>query len=288
MGSWKHDFFTGKFKHIPDHLQLVSIGTSQAHFALDFSDSEIPAFNMAVYLNPFTYCKLLLEKYQKKIAPGASILITLEYPIFLCGDVKGTTMENALQYSKILFGRDPNVPMIQQCIYRILPDYFWSNADFSWFRYLEQRNRRINHYKTWELEGIIRDLVKDGWEKTTGCENLLLLGTPVSEYHNSKMQKIIYDIVDLIGYCRSKGWIPLLVSLPFSKFFNSRIPEPFKEYYFYQCINEIMKRTGCGWLDYSRDERMEDINYYLNVWFLNERGRKRFTRIVLDEYGSVK
>ena len=43
---------------------------------------DVQGFNMAVWLNYFTYSKLLLEKYKNKIADQAVIFITLQYPIF--------------------------------------------------------------------------------------------------------------------------------------------------------------------------------------------------------------
>lgn len=282
--KWNHNYFTDKFKMMPEHLQIVCTGTTQAHFALDFSGYDIRAFNMAVWMNYFTYCKLLLEKYQKNIDRGAAIFITLQYPIFLCDESCSFTMKNALQYSKILFGRDPHVSVVRQCIYRMLPDSLWSSEDFKNLRELAYRNRKVNHLKTWELEKYIDDVVKDGWGEETGVNAFQISEEQITQEQKRRMCGTVGQVAEVIELCKRKEWVPILLSLPFSKMFNDRIPEDFKRCCFYRCIDEVIDRTGCRWLDYSQDKRLENINYYMDVWWLNERGRRIFTKIVLDEY----
>ncbi|MCI8534134.1 MAG: hypothetical protein HFG68_00905 [Hungatella sp.] len=281
--GWNYNYFTDKFKYIPEKIHAVCIGTTQAHFAFDFSMYDVQGFNMAVWLNYFTYSKLLLEKYKNKIADQAVIFITLQYPIFLCDKNSSLTIDNALQYSKILFGKDPEASFMKQCIYRILPDCCFSQENFFGIRNIESRNKKVNHYKIWELEQMTESVI-NAWEKETNCNAFRYHLGSITRYHQTKMQNSINDVVEIINLCRKNQWIPVLTTLPFSKIMNDRISEKFKKYYFYQCIEKIVEKTNCLWLDYSWDKRLEDINYYMDVWWLNERGRKRFTGIVLEEY----
>lgn len=284
--KWNYDYFTRKFKHMPEQIQLVCVGTTQAHFALDFSDYAVRAFNMAVWLNSFGYCRLLLDKYKIKIAHGATILISLPYPIFLCSEKDPKRREHALQYSKILFGRDPNVSVMRQCVYRLLPDSLWRANDFAETQRKAWRNRKINHFKPWELELLVKN-VKAAWEQETRCEGLDLCGGCICQHCKDRVSEGVGHVIELVDFCKKSGWVPILVSLPFSKVMNEEIPDTFKDLYFYRCINDIVEKTGCRWLDYSQDKRLENINYYMDVWWMNERGRKRFTKILLEDCGML-
>ena len=71
--GWNYNYFTDKFKYIPEKIHAVCIGTTQAHFAFDFSMYDVQGFNMAVWLNYFTYSKLLLEKYKNKIKTNNNV-----------------------------------------------------------------------------------------------------------------------------------------------------------------------------------------------------------------------
>lgn len=284
--EWNYNYFTEKFKHMPKHLKIVCIGTTQAFFAIDFSDCSVPAFNMSLWLNYFTYSKRLLEKYSNRIEPHATILITLQYPIFLCSEKCSFTRDNALQYSKILFGKDPHVSVLRQCLYRIIPDSCFSTNNFDSIRQVELRNKKMNHLKIWELEQYVEN-TKNAWEKEIECDNLRENSGVITQFHKDRLKTSIDHVIEIIDLCRKNDWNPILVSLPFSKIFNDRIPEEFKQNCYFQCIEELIKRTNCKWLDYMQDKRMDDINNYMDVWWLNERGRKKFTKIVLNEIERI-
>ena len=49
--GWNYNYFTDKFKYIPEKIHAVCIGTTQAHFAFDFSMYDVQGFNMAVWLD---------------------------------------------------------------------------------------------------------------------------------------------------------------------------------------------------------------------------------------------
>lgn len=77
-----------------------------------------------------------------------------------------------------------------------------------------------------------------------------------------------------------------MLGLPYSGILNQCVPYSFKRKCFYRNIDYIQKHTSCKFLDYSMDERMQDINNYMNIWFLNERGRQKFTKIVMQDINN--
>lgn len=271
-----------KFKKIPSDINVVCIGTTQAHFAIDFEQSNIYGYNMALYKNPMQFSKLLLEKYKKKITEKAIILITLQYP-FLCIEcVKKIGKENAQQYAKVLFGKNPYVPVYLQLWEKIIPqrkNEQWNVLEN--MSYLEERNRYINHFKPWELQQMCRSLVENGWEKEIEIPNYVKEGHKgYNEKAERAMRNAVAEVVDLILYCKTNGWKPILVGLPYSEVLNQYIPSSFKEKCFYDNIKHIQDITDCVFWDFSMDERLQHINNYLDIWYLNEKGRKKFTEII--------
>lgn len=274
-----------KFRKMPDDLQIVCIGTTQAHFALDFTECPVPAFNMALYLNPIIVNRFLLEKYQNKIGKNAVILITLQYPILCIDCLDKIVRENAVQYAKILPGRLPHVSMIRQMALYFYPSCFGRQfRSFEEFKKTEKRNAFINHYKPWELKVLCENLVQYGWEREIGVPGYVGEGHKSrSEKADTAMRRTTYQTMRVVRYCQEMGWKPVLIGLPYSDVLNQYIPDSFKEKCFYRNIKRIQEGTSCDFMDYSADDRIQDINNYMDVWFLNKRGRQKFTRIVLDD-----
>lgn len=274
-----------KFRKMPKEIQIVCVGTTQAHFALDFTDSSVNGFNMALYLNPIIFNRLLLEKYQSRIKKNAVVLITLQYPILCINNTEMIAKRNAVQYAKILPGRNPYISILGQLCFLFYPLYFDRQMrNFSALKSVWEKNRYVNHYKPWELEHLCENLFKYGWEEEIGITGYVKEGHKKALPKADKaMKKAVLQTINLISYCRKKEWRPILIGLPYSNFLNQYIPDSFKNKCFYRNVHYIQEKTLCEFLDYSADERMQDINNYMDIWFLNERGRKKFTKIVIED-----
>lgn len=277
-----------KFRFVPDNLQLVCVGTTQAHFAFDFHESPIRAFNMALYKNPMMFSRLLLEKYHGKLQKDAVVLLTLEYPIFCIGCIRKIARENAAQYAKILPGRNPYISKAGQMLSRVWPVCFDRQMErFIALQDAGERNQYINHHKPWEIQSLCQDLIRYGWEQEIGIEEYVMDGHKKgSAQVNMAMRHSVLQTIELIHYCQKQGWRPVLLGLPYSGALNQYVPDSFKEKCFYRDIRFIQKKTGCRFLDYSADERIQDLKNYIDIWFLNKRGRRKFTQMVLEDVGT--
>lgn len=274
-----------KFRNVPKEIQIVCVGTTQAHFAIDFSDVPVQGFNMALYRNPIIFHRFLLEKYEKRIQKNAVVLISLEYPIFCIDCFEKIAKENAVQYAKLLTGRNPYNSLIGQLCLRFYPAHLDKQMqNFLSFKNVEERNRYVNHYKPWEWTNLCKNLIEYGWEKEIGIADYVMEGHKKAlPKVDTAMKRGVLQTVELIYYCREKGWRPVLLGLPYSNILDQYIPDSFKRKCFYRNIQYIQDRTSCKFLDYSADKRMQNINNYMDVWFLNERGRQKFTQIVLKD-----
>lgn len=274
-----------KFRNIPKEIEIVCLGTTQAHFAFDFSECYLKGFNMALYKNPLQFNKYVLEKYKNHIKKNAIVLLTLEYPIFCISSVERIWNENVQQYAKILFGKNPYKSIFFQAWERLIP--YKKNEQYymlEYMSYLEKRNRYVNHFKPWELERMCKNLIKEGWEREIGIPDYIM---SIHKKECIQIDKCMEEtrecVIELINYCRQQEWIPVLVGLPYSSILNEYVPNTFKEKCFYRNVLYIQDHTGCIFLDYSMDKRVQNSNNYLDIWYLNQKERIKFTNVVIRE-----
>lgn len=250
-----------KFTDAPESLEVVNVGTTQAKYAFDYGTIPVNGFNMALFINPLMYNIEILRNNREKIALDAIILITLQYPIFLCPSSHELSAEEAR---------------------RIRAEHHGYVKDEASLQRLGARNYRINHKKLWEVDQELHDLIHSGWEREIGIKGIVLQNRD-NEQIRMKRKYAVEDLENLIAYCRSQSWKPILVGLPYSRELNNYVPQEFKEKNFYEPIELVKKEMDVAFYDYSEDVRFASLNNYMNVWFLNDRGRKEFTRVVYEE-----
>lgn len=278
-----------KFKSVPNDIEVVCVGTTRAHYAFDFSALNCTGFNMALYRNPLEFNLLLLKKYKRKMKDNALVFISLEYPIFGLRNEKKIAQDNVQQYAKLLPGKNRYCSFVIQMIMYLLPQR--PNAQTNTLKYmelLEQKERYMNHFKPWELRRMCDELIDEGWNKEIRISGFVQKGY-IDDYETVEPDVIRNrnTVIDIINYCREQGWIPVLVGLPYSKIINDTVSNQFKKMYFYHPIEYVCQETGCDFWDYTDEVSLQDKNLYLEVQYLNKRGRKCFMNLIshrLEEY----
>lgn len=96
----------------------------------------------------------------------------------------------------------------------------------------------------------------------------------------SKTREIL---TGMIQFCLEKGFKPVLVVTPVSEIMNSQLGDDFIKKVLYDNIS-LANKQQVPLLDYLRDERFKDISlYHNNADFLNAKGRKIFTEVLLKD-----
>ena len=96
------------------------------------------------------------------------------------------------------------------------------------------------------------------------------------------------QLLSLIAYCRKHEITPVLITTPFSSYYNELVPESFLDE-FYSTINHISSDTGVSYYDYSHDERFyENLPLFSDSDHLNEEGARYFMEILEDEIPELK
>lgn len=96
------------------------------------------------------------------------------------------------------------------------------------------------------------------------------------------------QLLSLIDYCREHEITPVLITTPFSNYYNDLVPESFLDR-FYSTINRISSDTGVSYYDYSHDARFyENLSWFSDSDHLNEEGANYFMEILKEEIPELK
>lgn len=98
----------------------------------------------------------------------------------------------------------------------------------------------------------------------------------------------IQNLYDIIDYCKEHEITPVLVTTPFSKYYQELVSEEFL-LEFHETIEKIVSDTGVSYYDYSTDERFcENLGFFMDADHLNEEGSAYFTSILEEEVPELR
>lgn len=98
----------------------------------------------------------------------------------------------------------------------------------------------------------------------------------------------IENLYDLINYCKEHDITPVLITTPFSSYYNDLVSSEFLQE-FHATINKISYDTSVSYYDYSHDERFSStLEYFDDSDHLNEEGAAYFMDILWDEVEELE
>lgn len=93
----------------------------------------------------------------------------------------------------------------------------------------------------------------------------------------------IEELRSIIDYCKEHKITPVLITTPFSKYYNELVSQDFLQE-FHDTVTEIATDTDVNYYDYSHDERFYDnLIYFSDSDHLTEEGARYFTDILWEE-----
>lgn len=95
-------------------------------------------------------------------------------------------------------------------------------------------------------------------------------------------------LIDLITLCKENNITPVLITTPFTVYYNQYVPADFL-YEFYTVVNDIALTYGVSYYDYSHDERFQtNLKYFGDADHLNSDGAVYFTNLLTEEVAELK
>lgn len=287
--NWYRNTFEDaeRILRIPQHLDVINLGSNPAKFGLDYSECGLKGYNLAVGPQTVTYDFNVLKNYHSYLDDNGPRLLLLFCPFSLCKDFytehNGDVCKDLryypmlhrssiLHYDEDLYERWVRHP-------RKLGVKAYLNAIRHPFRNKaleidhnplseEQMNVSARTYvRNWMREFYLDDLEAENLSETVLS----------SLKYNSKI------LDEMIAFCMERDIHPVIVLPPLSPQLNALIPQGIRK----ACTYSILSKKGIPLLDYTTDERFSRPEYFLDALKLNKKGRIVFTNQVVDDCSRV-
>lgn len=280
-----------RIKNIPQHLDIINLGSNPAKFGLDYSCCDIRGFNLAVGPQTLEYDFKMLKNYYSFLDEnGPKLLLLLFCPFSLCKfrytDCDGTVSKD-LRYYPIL--HHAMINDYKESVYRD-----WRKHTL--FRLL--RHPRL-------VVSILRDPVRRklnclenpldakqmevsatnyicGWMREFGLQSFNVEEIPLPVKEDLRKNSEILE--EIIAFCAEHGINPIIVLPPVSRSIMSNIPHEFRDF----CTYTILKSKNIQLLDYTDNQEYNEPGNFVDALCLNKRGRYKFTQRVISDLRQLK
>lgn len=120
----------------------------------------------------------------------------------------------------------------------------------------------------------------NGWKREF---DIIELERPVDKRMEECQEECVTQFVSIIDFCKNHRLRPVLILPPVSDALNRKLSNQTKEIYIYSFVRRIQLLTKVDFYNYIDNIEFQSPSLYFNSLFLNLRGRKLFTKRVLED-----
>lgn len=265
----------------PKDLQVVNLGSNHPKFGFDYTETGLRAMNCAVGPQTFEYDFAVLRKIAPYLATGARVLIPVCLLKFFLYRQKSRSVhakyytflsrEDIVGYSKLEQIRLLKYPLIfnprlLRFVIRDVP-----------------KDTRLELTENPMKDTVALNKDAERWIDCWNHEFDISLPTPtLSEDNVSDIHQNIHILRDMLEYCSSYGFKPIIAILPVTKYLSCRFSDDFIKNHIFRYI-DIANVINAPVLNYLKDERFTSPDLYINSFFMNKTGRKKFTLEIMRQ-----
>lgn len=267
--------------------EIVSFGSSYARYGFDFTECDVEGYNFGVMPQFLYYTFKMVEDYVSSYKSGAYIAIVLPDLVFgEPGKGKYGADRYAFLLSKEAQGDEYSLykelfvkrfPLLKPSLYNLKKCIKDIRRISKEYREYQLMHNELSEKQVDEAAQMrCNDWVKEFHLKDTQSDIIPL------ELEN-KMAESRHILTDIIDFCLSNGFRPVLVVTPVSGIMNSHLSDAFMKKVLYDNI-EMANKRNVPVLDYMRDERFAEADFYCNsADLLNLKGRRLFTKVAVKD-----
>lgn len=287
--GWYHNLFEDAFRiqTIPQHLDIINLGSNPAKFAFDYTEAEVKGFNLAVGPQTLTYDFRMLKNYHSYLDDnGARIAILGLCPFTLCKDrytERDGDIAKGLRYYPIL--HRAMIDGFDEKTYDIFVDHPEKLGIKSWAKAILRRRTDALAITSNPLTEEEMDKASIGminrWKYELFLKNFSTDGLSQEVKESLKYNSGVLD--QIISFCKERSIKLVAVILPISDSLNKYIDEDFKNH----CLYSILKSKDIALLNYSTDARFSNNSNFQDELRMNLKGRRKFTAQVIADLRTL-
>lgn len=266
---------------VGNNLEIINLGSNHPKFGFDYTGLDVKGENWAVGPQTLEYDFTILRNNVSHLAPNAVVVIPICLLKLFLYRQKGRTVHT--KYYTFLKPKDiVGYSQLDK----------WSNYSFPLLFHPMRLRRLLKDTKKDNRLSLDVNLCKteadlnkdaDRWIDIWNKEFDIKLPTPtLSAENKSDIQKNIQILKEMIEFCLSKGLRPVIAILPVTNYLYSRFTPEFIENHILAYIAEA-NEVKVPVKNYLTDERFTDPSLYINSFFFNTKGRKKFTKHFIED-----
>lgn len=266
---------------VGNNLEIINLGSNHPKFGFDYTGLDDKGENWAVGPETFEYDFAVLRKNVSHLASRAVVVIPVcLLNFFLYRQINRST--HAKYYSFLSPEDIVGYSQLDKWSNYSFPLLFHPRRLRNLLRDVKKDNRLSLDVNLCKTEA---DLNKDAdrWIDIWNKEFDIKLPTPtLSAENESGILKNIQILKEMIEFCLSKGLKPVIAILPVTNYLYSRFTPEFIENHILAYIAEA-NEVKVPVKNYLTDERFTNPSLYINSFFFNTKGRKKFTKQFIED-----
>ena len=263
-----------KFNNIEKYneLEVVNTGTGFGYYDFIYDELPVKAFNFSLTQQTLLYDYMILKRYAYKMKKGCKVILTMPYCIFLTYKLKEAEEKKERYYSVLA------------------PEDISNDCKITYEDYLNGLCRDNDEKleimtalddETMELQSIN---AIETWIKQLSI--ISFQSGELSEVACSEINKTKKVFREIIEFCKSENFEPIIVIPPMSRVLLDKISDEFRKTHFYEPLEQVVKNEYMI-LDYTKDVYYTNPHFYGWPGFLIKSTAKEFTRDVLEKIGLL-
>lgn len=289
--AYKNLFFDAKKYNLisnSDSFDIVNIGSNQPKFAFNYHDIDVNAMNWSLGPQTFEYDYIILKKYAKYLHEGSIVIIPVCPLSFFSLIFK--SRNSLIKYNIFMDYEDipDNKRRPFQRIYNVFP--LLSDLRLAVKIILDDKNKEqlTNQYIPMNQIQIEKDAeywIKYCWnpEFNINIEKM----DPLSEINIMSISKNIQILSDIISFCLSNHFTPIIALLPVTLSLRNKFSSQFIEDHILSYIMKAVSGRDIKVYNYLDDHLFMNNKYYFNSFFMNRQGSILFTNHFLKKIGFL-
>ena len=275
----------GRLAIQPDaSIDVVVLGSNAPKFAFDFSEvGSLVCDNWAVGPETFEYDFIILKKFAGKLKRGAFVVWPVCPGKFFLDKFKGRA--EFVKYYGFLDGQEfPDFDSSQRIRDFKYPLFFHPKRIKRLVKDTAEDKRMELDYNPMGAGEVAKDAswwIHGCWnpEFCIDIEHM----EPLSEKNRKAVEYNIRVLKKVIEFCSQNRLRIIFVYLPLTKQLGDYFSADYVETQMTRYVNEAVGNNNISLADYMRDERFQNVDYYMNSFFMNRIGARKFTRAFVEE-----
>ncbi|GHT83063.1 hypothetical protein FACS1894137_03270 [Spirochaetia bacterium] len=268
---------TGKFKNVPEHIQLANVGSSHGTESFDYTGIPYRAFNFALSSQRHVYNYAVLEQYIEHFDKNAVLLIPISY--FEITRIKSDFTDQRARYYRFLDKQHiESYSPSEKLVFDLFPVLTAKDTILFIIKDQPPPEKQIITMPETELIDNCDKAYKSLTTDTPGIE--IEAGEEGFAYNKNW-------VIKTIELCHAHGIRPVLITTPITSILNTVYAEKSPDFFdtFYRFTREITDiYPSLPYFDYSHDRRFEDdFSLFGDSHHLNILGAEKFTAIVISD-----